>query len=243
MNFIKCFALLTVFYFASCSPKTQLFETKSSLPVHKNQYVFDNDTLRIEYNFWANKGLLSYRIINKLDVPVYIDWKKSSFIRNGYKMDYWSDIATTNTSGASYSFYRNVWFSESTSNTFKPERVLFLAPKSFITVERFTICGRSTPLPTGSATATIPVPEHPRKAVKVKSLEYAPSGSPLTFRNFLTYSLTEQLSSENYVDNSFYVSEVIEMKRMDFFNGSIQTKLGTQLTTTFINPSFFYVDL
>ena len=247
MNLIKCsLVLLVATYFTSCSQKTQLYETKSNLPLDqsKSQYIFDNDTLRIEYNFWANKGVLSYKITNKLDVPVYIDWKKSSFIQNGQKFDYWSDIAITNSSGYNYNFYRNLWLYEGSSVTVKPERVTFLAPKSFIMADRFIICPVSAVASNIGGAAVIDVPGIPGKSINVKEKEYDQSGSPLAFRNFLTYSFTEQLTGEKYINNSFYVSKVIEMKRMDFFNKTIEVRnRGTFAASTFINPSFFYMNL
>ncbi len=187
----------------SCSSQTQLLETKSNiqLDASKNQYVFDNDTVRIEYDFWANKGILGYRIFNKLDVPVYIDWKKSSFIQNGRKMDYWSDQSVTNTASYDYSYYRNLWLSQSSSTTSKPERILFLAPKSYIIAERFFLCSGPISIANNISSVVVHVPGTQNKSVSAKQREYDQSGSPLVFRNFLTYSLSEQLTSERYLDN------------------------------------------
>jgi hypothetical protein len=245
MKLMKCSILLfTVTCFFACSQKTLLYETKSNLPLDqsKNQYIFDNDTLRIVYDFWANKGILSYRIFNKLDVPVYIDWKKSSFILNGRKFDYWSDQTVTNTSGYSYGYYRNLWLSESSSVTSKPERVLFLAPKSYVKADRFVICPVAYRIAGDASHSTIPVPSVPGKVISVRLQEYDESGSPLVFRNYLTYSLTEQSTVENHINNAFYVVKVYELKRMDFFNKAVQTGNRTQFTSTFSNPSLFYVN-
>jgi len=245
MNLIKCSILVfTVTCFCACSQKTLLYETKSNLPMDhsKNQYIFDNDTLRIEYDFWANKGILSYRIFNKLDVPIYIDWKKSSFILNGRKLDYWTDQTATKTSGYSYGYYRNLWLSESASVTSHPERVLFLAPKSYIRADRFVICPVASRIPDDANHSIIPVPSVSGKFISVRRQEYDESGSPLVFRNYLTYSLTEQSTAENHINNAFYVVKVYELKRMDFFNKAVQTGNGTHLTSTFSNPCFFYVN-
>ena len=246
MNPIKYFILFfSTVYFISCSPKTQVYETKSNIPLdqRKSQYVFDNDTIRIEYNFWANKGLLSYRIYNKLNVPVYIDWKKSSFILNGQKLDYWMDETITHTSGYSYGAYLNLWISESSSIAIKPQRVLFLAPQSYINAHRFIICPGASPVAGGGNPTDIAVPGIPGRSIHIKEHEYDESASPLIFRNYLTYSLSEQLSAENYINNVFYVSKVLEMKRMDFFNRTVDVHNTVTHSSTFINPSFFYVNL
>lgn len=90
----------------------------------------------------------------------------------------------------------------------------------------------------------IAVPGVPDKSITVKQREYDESKSPLTFRNFITYSLTEKFISENYINNAFYISKVLEMKRRDFFNTTIEVhNRGLMPASTFINPSFFYVNL
>ena len=34
---------------------------------------------------------MTFTIFNKLDIPIYIDWKKSSYIDNSVKLNYWVD--------------------------------------------------------------------------------------------------------------------------------------------------------
>ena len=229
----------------SCSPLTQLYETKSTLPIdqRRNQFIFDNDTVRIEYNFWGDKGILSFEIYNKLNTPIYIDWKKSSFIQNSQKFDYWINQTITNSAGYSVGYYRNSWLYQSTSATSNPERILFLAPKSFIKAERFNICSGASLLSKNSQMATISVPEHPGKMIKIKHQDYELTSSPLVFRNFITYSLTEKFENESYINNIFYVSKIYEMKRSEFLNKVIQVDRRTRFVSSFSNPSFFYVNL
>src|ERR1700730_10311196 len=90
--------LMILFLNISCTHYVQFYETKTTSPmkVENNCYTFENDTIKIVYSFWANHGTLSYTVYNKLDVPIYIDWKKSSYVKNGEKLDYWKDRTTTN---------------------------------------------------------------------------------------------------------------------------------------------------
>jgi hypothetical protein len=77
-------------FFSSCIQYTQLFQTvaTSKMEKEKDYYAFENDTLKIVYDFWAERGILFFSIYNKLDIPIYLDWKKCSFIKNGDKYDY-----------------------------------------------------------------------------------------------------------------------------------------------------------
>ena len=86
--------LLVVFTiaFAGCASYIQVFETTSvNVPIQDGRFVYEDDSVKVVYTFWKKKGLMAFDVFNKLDVPVYIDWKKSSFVYNDYKMDYWVD--------------------------------------------------------------------------------------------------------------------------------------------------------
>ena len=75
----------------------QIFDTSTRNCKSQNGFfVFENDTLKITYSFWASKGVMSFAVYNKLNKPIYVDWKNSSFIQNDNKMDYWVDETQSN---------------------------------------------------------------------------------------------------------------------------------------------------
>ena len=77
-----------------------------------NFYVYENDTVRIVYYFWSEDGIMAFNIYNKSDKPLYIDWKRSTFITNSFKSNYWADKTTiTNALGGSTSGYSNAFTS------------------------------------------------------------------------------------------------------------------------------------
>lgn len=89
--------LLILFLLTSCS-KTfiQIFDIASTDVQTKNEYfVYENDSVKITYAFWTRNGVMSFSVFNKTKKPIYIDWKNSSFIYNGNKLDYWSDEIQT----------------------------------------------------------------------------------------------------------------------------------------------------
>lgn len=92
-----------------CSPQAfqffQLVEVGSTNCRFNDNYVFsENDTLRIVYMFWGKNGVMGIFIHNKTEYPLYIDWKKCSFITGTTKHDYWDETTTITTSGTSSTY-------------------------------------------------------------------------------------------------------------------------------------------
>ena len=83
----------------SCSPAKVATISSSNVPLKNSSFVFENDTVRITYRFWAESGIMDFDIYNKMDNPIYFDWKNSAFIPNDQMVSYWQDV--TNTVGSS----------------------------------------------------------------------------------------------------------------------------------------------
>lgn len=88
----------------SCAPRSDLFllDIDSTNADRVEDFLtFENDTIRVVYIFWAENGLMGLFIHNKLERPLYIDWKKCSYIVGTTKNDYWDEsIVVTNVGGA-----------------------------------------------------------------------------------------------------------------------------------------------
>lgn len=139
----------------SCS-FVQLFEVNSQNLKDTDEYFqTENDTLRIIYNFNSENGTMSFLILNKLSVPLYIDWRKSSFIQNNFKNNYWEDIIETKTIGSNLEFTKpqnlntklwnlsNIGLSAFASIVTKPERITFIPPSTLIPQNKFTLYSKS----------------------------------------------------------------------------------------------------
>ncbi len=212
-----------------CKSYVQVINTNSSIKTNdEGFYVYENDTLKITYRFWKDKGIMSFTIHNKADKPIYVDWKKSSYIDNSVKLNYWVDEQQTNSSD----YYGSYYYSgplllpgfaisssggNSVSKTIKVERITFIPPKSNYNRSQFYI------LPIlrynmGSKAKTIEVPrnDNPKKKTEVYSLTFTKDNTPLIFRNFLTVSFSEDFETEFYVDSEFYIEEILEMDERHF---------------------------
>ena len=48
----------------------------------ENDFVAENEHLKLVYNLWEEGGRMRFLLFNKTDQPLYIDWSKSFFKRN-----------------------------------------------------------------------------------------------------------------------------------------------------------------
>src|SRR4051812_46103003 len=107
MKYTRNFGWIFLFVITSCSTRyIQVFETKSTnIKMSDDSWSFENDTVKIDYDFWTEHGVMSFAVFNKLKIPIYIDWKKSSFIVNDRKLDYWIDVSRTSPKYFNKSYY------------------------------------------------------------------------------------------------------------------------------------------
>ena len=151
-------------------------------------YIFENDTVRITYRFWAYKGKMDFDIYNKMDVPIYFDWKTSAYIPNDKMVSYWQDV--TNTEGV-YSTYRLYGGNVGTgkSKSIRQERIGVVPPHSMITKSEFNLVKTYLEIPTNGV--------------------YDKNNTPLRFRNYLMLCTNEKFEGKvSSVDNSFFVNSV-----------------------------------
>ena len=209
---MKLLLLFTLFSMSGCGV-IQIAEIKSpNVTAKDNAFEFNNDTLRITYDFWAPQGILAFKIHNKLSVPIYIDWGKSSCVYKGNKLDYWVDLSYDNSliyygnflyKGQS-SFFNATPTTSSLYNTqiAKQERITFIPPGAEIVISKFVL---------------VPIDRFNMDNVKQdkkgnKTIDISYEQARYKFRNFLTYSVKENISPEQYVDNEFYVGKVSELR-------------------------------
>jgi hypothetical protein len=225
------FAVLSMFMiFAGCSKRhVQVFETKS-LTCHlaDDYYAFENDTVLITYNFWSEKGFMEFAIFNKLNIPIYVDWKKSSYIDNKVKLNYWSDDVTTTSVTLSSAYYYKAPFSPNGSSvasggqvsyakTVKEERITFIPPSSSTKVGLYYILPITHfALSKNAKSRIIPRSDNPKLSTVIYFEEFDMLKSPVTFRNFMTLSTSEGFETQFYVDNQFSVTKVIEVQKKHF---------------------------
>lgn len=225
-----------ILFLSSCNQFIQLIETESvGKDAVTKEGVCQNEDLKISYDMWSEDGITYFSIYNKTDKPMYIDWKRSVFIFNDWKYDYWVEKSTTESYVVPSGYGNNVTFERKTS-TVVAERYTFVPPHTNVSVPMtYTIMSgftTSTSTTAGGKT-TITVAQglkYEDKTLKKVSIpassgkgttkayvkEYSKDNSPARFRNFLTYSFDEKFVNEKFIQNEFYVSKKTEMTKKNF---------------------------
>lgn len=196
----------------------------SNIEKRNDQYVFDNDTVRIVYRFWSHHGKFEFSIENKLKVPIYIDWKKSNLIFNGKPNVYWVDEtvtkSTTVTSGVAVRGAYGVGYGSAMTSgeaVSRPEeRVTFLPPLSKIGRNEYAIERKSYYAMDLNSKKEM-IPHEAKKNGKLTAV-YTQNFSTYesNFTNFLTISDTENFENEWFVKHEFYISQIQEMELKHF---------------------------
>src|SRR5882724_2869629 len=92
--------------FAACT--RYQYVTVSSPDTHKNeksQFVFDNDSLHLSYDFNGKNGPVNIIFQNKMSRPVYIDWKNSALTVNDSTISYMPQDVSINGYVSTYRYH------------------------------------------------------------------------------------------------------------------------------------------
>ncbi len=215
---------------SSCSKVFQVYDVASKdLKKESRMFVYEDDTVKVLYNFWDKNGRMMFAVQNKLSKPITIDWKKSKFSRNGMMLPYWKDESRVKTAGqaSTWGFGNglNIWgFTTYSSNSVISRDVenTYLVPDAWTERYDYEIVEDPDEKISNSIEelAKRGVPKSDRARVK-KQLEkeakatyendpltFIPDQSPHKFRNYITITVEDEASKVKSVDNSFYVSAV-----------------------------------
>ena len=227
-----------------CTPKIQVVTLRgTNLRPTNDGLILDNDTLTLRYDFASERGQMHITVFNKLSQPLYIDWKRSSFIIGQDKVDYWQDVADVNLAGSTYGSRFGFYSVSHISGTIvKEEKIGFLPPQTRIEKRQFVIVPAGN-IPLRGTFTTEQEPSkmtNRRKMIDVIVYKYASTESPLRFRNYLTLATDKDFKSEFHIDTGFWASDVRVLPRdqiLSQFNGAYLEPIS------FKKPDSFYVPL
>ncbi|QEC45639.1 hypothetical protein [Pseudobacter ginsenosidimutans] len=204
------------------------------------EFVIENDSLQITYNFQGENAPVHIRVMNKLDRPIAIDWKRSALIVNDKAISYMIDELKTTGTAVTNSVNWNRDFSTSFTTfsavTPLPVDWQMIPPKSFIektplgvtnafvdSRDKNTFVSSKKVLPDGTE-------------LVVKEARFTEENSPLKFRSYLTV-LTEGNGSISPVvfEHAFYASNITNsmVKPSDLALGRAYVKKTTAFGTGF----------
>lgn len=241
------FPFITLVLLASCSPHIQVVTLRgSNVTPTEEGLILDNDTLTLRYNFASEKGRMAISIVNKLNQPLYVDWKRSSFIVGQNKMDYWHDVADVQLSGSSYStLYNRYTVGHLEGSISKQDAVGFIPPQTQLEKQQFVV------LPYGTVPLSGPFEIRQEKAkwinrtkpIDVITYAYADNQSPLRFRNYLTLSTDKDFKTEFHIDTKFWASDVQVLPREQVLTREMSREYEYAIPVPFKKADAFYVIL
>lgn len=206
---------------ASCS-KTyyQVYTVSTSNLEHKEKtLVYENSDCLINYNLWAERGNPGFTIQNKTDKDIFIILPQSFFIKNGIAYDYYKnrefkDSRSLNVS--TESMYGMFWKYGTTATAKSSEKtlsstvsyhempVICIPPHSFKIISEYSIIGKYI-------RSCNDYQENPKKAST--PIQFTKEESPICFKNRITYSFDKDGCKTNYIENEFWISEIINYSK------------------------------
>jgi hypothetical protein len=177
--------------------------------------VWENDTVRLTYNFHGKNGPMKLSIYNKTGKALFIDWKRSALIRDQQSVSLFDSRMdwSGNAAGVSFAVARQVNYHKGVySGTMNlPEGVEMIAPQAYINKNLFPVYdGRQVfdSLAAGSLAAGKMKIQSGSIEMKYTSATYPDAASPLKFRTYLTFVLGNMHEgSETFsLTHAFYVS-------------------------------------
>jgi hypothetical protein len=203
-------AVIPLLFCVSCATTTYQYSTLSSPDMLKNdrhEFVVENDSLRLTYNFSGKSGLIHISIQNKMGVPVYIDWQRSAVIANNKAKPYATPEMKVEGSfeSSSYNFRNN---GQLQATAVLPPTIEFIPPRAVSNKNPMYLSGFNGRIP-DTAFHKLNYPVADGGTVKVKKATFTETTSPLRFRSFITYMIGEPGTKPIAFEHSFYVSEIM----------------------------------
>jgi hypothetical protein len=212
--------------FASCTRYQYVTINSSQLSLNdKQEFVAENDTLRLTYNFHGEDAPIHLTIENKLDVPVYIDWRQSSLVVNdkavSYVPEHMSLSGFISNSGVNYNS-RTVSYTSSSgtidAKVAVPPAVDFIPPHSYINKNPMGLTNRS--LIVADSVFHREKGTTPEGVIyAVKKASFTEASSPLRFRSYLTVTVGQADGKPLAYEHVFYLSELVSSGHAPEFFG------------------------
>jgi hypothetical protein len=206
-------AVIPLLFCVSCATTTFQYSTLSSPDLEKNdrnEFVVENDSLKLVYNFNGYKGPIHITIQNKLGVPVYVDWQRSAIIVNDKIKPYVSAETKIEGSFESSSYQTSgVNRGQLQATAVLPPTIDFIPPRAIINKNAMYVTnGFNSRIP-DTAFQKLKYTIAEGVTARVKKATFTEATSPLRFRSFITYMIGEPGTKSFAFENSFFISEVM----------------------------------
>ncbi len=217
------FALLIGFICLSSCSSTYYYSTLSSNDEGINRdnlgsFIFNTDTIQITYSFNGQDGPIQIGVLNKLDMPMYVDWSRSAIIINDVATSYKGQKShiTTETTSQTFSIgvfpYTDISTTKATTTGYEynPEQVSFIPPKRKINHCSLWLSNLNfSNIDKKEYNNNVVLDAH-NQTRSVKALDFSEDNTPLFFESYLTIFLED--GSTYAITQSFYIANLIRAK-------------------------------
>lgn len=186
----------------------------------KQEFVLENDSLRLKYNFYGYNAPIRIEVQNKLKKPIYIDWKRSALIVNENAISYVPPSApiSGSVSVSSSTTFNNLNRSVTTSSSGNisgsvglPPDIEFIPPASQVSK---TLMGVTNSFHDNPEKDRFTVEKVLRNNVsytgRVWRAAFDEKDSPLRFASYLTIYVDGSTETPVVLQHNFYISEIIK---------------------------------
>ena len=186
--------------------------TNTSLDEKAGGFKFENDSLKITYAFAGQDMPIHVTIYNKLNEPVYVDWKRSALISDNQSYSYADEAVQINGDISGTSVGRGITYSSASVNAQAtlPQNVVFVPPHTQVTKNVSKLDKNKLKYIAGESFVKTKVPGYGLGDENVKIANFDKENSPYLFKSYLTvYTLDGNTPKFTAYQNDFYVSQII----------------------------------
>lgn len=178
------------------------------------ELIVENDSFSITYNFNGLNAPVHMKVFNKLDRPVYLDWKRSSLIVNGQAISYMPGSLKISGAGSGSSFALTdnaAAYDGSFSATAElPVDWQLIPPQSYIIRIPLSVTSEFFKNVPDSMFSLVRVPLNDGSIGAVRTAQFSSSNTPMRFKSFLTFQVGDAIPGASVAYNhEFYISELV----------------------------------
>lgn len=206
--FLTVMALMLML--SSCTSYQYLtLEAEKTTKNEKKEIVWENDSVRLVYNFNGRWGQMNMMAYNKSNEHVFINWKKSALVIGDRSFSLYDPNVKISGESVDFKINRSVSYGLTEANFTLPEGSDFMPPKTYITKQNINLLQAFPVLP--SLSNSIPAQKTTFEGNKVtyRTNRYDKTSTPFAFRLYLTFGIGKE-NKEFSVEHLFYVSEAIQ---------------------------------
>ncbi|WP_293918637.1 MULTISPECIES: hypothetical protein [unclassified Sphingobacterium] len=237
MKALKYFlvALCTLFILNSCSTTylTTIDSQSLSKDAKSGKFVFENDTIKIEYGFNGSNTSVHTRITNKLGVPIAVDLGSSALVVNGQAISYSGNEVKLNarvnagswTSGYDLGNGNSVGYSSLSGNVngsaTLPKSMLFVPPHSYIENNFLSLKRQFGSLYQKPLSQKVNITTIDGNLMPARFDSFSVDATPMNMESYLTFAVVDKVNNKvetKTTTQKFYVSRLMTIKGVSQLN-------------------------